>query len=78
MEYTTYITVENDRWDNISRKAFGVPTKIKELKEDNPYECTKDLFKAGVILRVRILEEDETKEVIIPAPWKRLDLLEGK
>lgn len=74
MANTQYITAENDRWDLIALKAYGDCTKkqIKTIMDANPYETTKDFFKAGVHLIIPISEDQQTEniEALLP-PWKR-------
>jgi hypothetical protein len=76
MPDTQYITLENDRWDLIALKAYGDCTQdqIRYLMAANPYETTKEFFRAGVRLLVPILEEPSpgNLDALLP-PWKRAE-----
>lgn len=71
-DYTLYTTETAMRWDEIAFKAFGDAERIFELMDANPQAEKSDIVKAGVELRIPVLDDATVDESDLP-PWKRND-----
>ncbi len=67
-----HTTVEGERWDTVSWKAYGVYSKVPEIIEANPAVPITDRLPAGIILNIPVIETSDAK---IPKeklpPWKQ-------
>lgn len=72
MALTNYKTVQGDRWDTVSYKAYGDATRIKELIEANPELPISSVLPAGIIINIPILDnvDNSISQELLP-PWKR-------
>lgn len=73
MQFTEYTTLEGERWDQIANKAYGDPSKIHVIIQNN-FGCPAyAVLPAGIKLQIPILEvvDQETNKDILP-PWKRV------
>lgn len=69
-QYTTYTTLQNDRWDLIADKAFGDSTRYPEIIALNPGVAIDDILIGGMDLVVPIVESKPSQDFQLP-PWKR-------
>jgi phage tail protein X len=69
-EYYSYITKDNDRWDLIAYKYYKNPTKYEEIIKANPNVEITPTLKAGIKLKIPILQESKTIKFELP-PWKK-------
>jgi hypothetical protein len=84
MDYTTYTTKDNDRWDLIAFAAYGALKLSIQNDEGVSEEAdamdliiqanraipVDAILDAGIVLRIPIVEFIETKTERLP-PWKR-------
>jgi hypothetical protein len=70
MAITEYTCIGPTRWDWIAWKAYGDPTKIAEIANENPNLEVRCLIPAGTRVVVPIIETPnaETNDL---APWKQ-------
>lgn len=69
-EFTTYTTIEGDRWDTVAHKAYGDALRYPEIAAANPDVPLTDVLPSGLTLYVPISEEVELDTNLLP-PWKR-------
>jgi hypothetical protein len=69
-DYTTYTTIEGDRWDTVAWKAYGDANRYTEIAEANRAVPLTDILPAGLTLRIPVLVEAELDTNLLP-PWKR-------
>lgn len=71
--FLPYTTSANDRWDLIAYQMYGDVHKMSMLIEVNNHVPIYDVFPAGVLLNIPVLN---TEEIIIDSaklpPWKRI------
>lgn len=70
MQFTAYKTVQGDRWDTISYKAYGNVEHIHDLIEANPGIPIDTVLSPGITLKVPILELATVTSEKLP-PWKQ-------
>jgi len=66
----TYITVQGDTWDWISKQVYGDEKKIFPLMEVNPEHIQTVIFDAGIVLTVP--DESKTRPPTatpVTPPW---------
>jgi nucleoid-associated protein YgaU len=68
--YTTYTTIEGDRWDTVAWKAYGDATRYPEIAAANRTIPLDDVLPAGTILQIPIADV-VTLDVSLLPPWKR-------
>jgi len=71
MDSYNYLTIENDRIDNLAQKFYGNMQGISILAEANPFVPMYAIFPTGTILVVPIIENTEIVENKNLPPWKR-------
>lgn len=69
-DFTTYTTIEGDRWDTVAYKAYGDALRYPEIAEANRDVPLTDILPAGLTLRVPVIQEAELDTNLLP-PWKR-------
>lgn len=75
-EFFEHTTTIGDRWDLIALAYYGTATRIAPLLRANPVLVgdvntpAPLVFKAGVIVRVPVLEDNAVDPATLP-PWKR-------
>lgn len=82
-QFTQYLTLQGDRWDNIAWKAYGTVGQItvpdgrklnafEYIIEQNPQAAIHKKFPAGIRLKIPIIDRAEivTDTELLP-PWKR-------
>ena len=69
-EYYSYITKDNDRWDLIAYTFYNDETKYERIIEANPNIPITPILKAGLKLKIPVLDETETIKFELP-PWKK-------
>jgi phage tail protein X len=74
MEFIEYTTLQNDRWDLISYKFYGVVDKFNLIQEANEKDIPPDilysqLLPMGLKLKIPILEEEPVQKLPKPV-WK--------
>ena len=79
MEFVEYITKQNDRWDLISYKFYGVVDKFDIIQLANEKDIPPDilysqLLPLGLRLKIPVLKEKPVKKLPKPA-WKRWEEL---
>lgn len=70
IEYYSYITKDNDRWDLISYKFYKNPTLYEQIIKANPDVKIEPVLNAGIKLKIPVLEETQTIKFELP-PWKK-------
>lgn len=70
MTYTTYKTVEGDRWDTIAFKAYGDATQYSKIIEANPFIPKGVVLPSGLTLYVPVEDRPSVNTSLLP-PWKR-------
>lgn len=58
-EYLEYKTIDDERWDQIAYKFYGIPTLYEPIIRANPYIPITSILPAGTIIQIPILQEDE-------------------
>jgi nucleoid-associated protein YgaU len=69
-DFTTYTTIEGDRWDTVAHKAYGDVNRYLEIAEANRDVSLTDVLPAGLTLRIPVIAEAELDTNLLP-PWKR-------
>ena len=69
-EYYSYITKDNDRWDLIAYTFYNDAIKYEPIIEANPNIPITPILKAGLKLKIPVLDETETIKFELP-PWKK-------
>lgn len=69
-EYYSYITKDNDRWDLIAYTFYSDATKYESIIEANPNIPITPILKAGLKLKIPVLDETETIKFELP-PWRK-------
>jgi phage tail protein X len=70
MTFTTYTTVEGDRWDTVAFKAYGDATKYSGIVQANPFVPKGVVLPSGVTLYIPLVERPSVDTSKLP-PWKR-------
>lgn len=67
-----YTTLEGERWDTISNKAYGTPLLSDIIIAANPLVAITDVLPAGTLLEIPVQEiiTEQTDADLLP-PWKR-------
>lgn len=68
MEYIEYTTKDGDRWDLIAYEMYGSAYDYKRILEANPQYKDITIFKAGITLKIPVIEEKDTIQEVKP-PW---------
>lgn len=67
-------TVEGERWDQVSMRAYGTPYRAEDLIRANPGVAITPMLPGGLRLLAPVVEEVEVGGVLggdsLP-PWKR-------
>jgi phage tail protein X len=71
-KFRTYVTIEGDRFDTIAYKAYGDATKFAPIIEANFGVPLKPSLPAGVTLMIPIIETEESTQIELLPPWKRI------
>lgn len=72
MKTIQHITVEGERWDTISFKAYGTPNEVDRIIQANPNVPITTRLNGGVILELPVIEEFSiTPDKALLPPWKR-------
>ena len=71
MEYLTYITQDNDRWDSIAYRFYGDAMRYRSIIEANPHVRIVSALPAGLILKIPIIEKNQVVADSALPPWKR-------
>lgn len=69
-EYYSYITKDNDRWDLIAYTFYNDAIKYEPIIEANPNIPITPILKAGLKLKIPVLDETETIKFELP-PWRK-------
>lgn len=69
-EYYSYITKDNDRWDLIAYIFYNDATKYEPIIEANSNIPITPILKAGLKLKIPVLDETETIKFELP-PWRK-------
>lgn len=71
MNFINYIVREGDRWDTIAYEMYNDAYLYEIIIQANPQYLAYSYPPAGVVLKIPILEVDDTdnQEVINP-PWQ--------
>ncbi|MBE1306038.1 LysM domain-containing protein [Clostridium botulinum] len=67
-EYFKYETIEGDTFDSIALTFLKDEFKSNKIMKLNPDFIDTITFKRGIILKIPILEEEDTSTL---PPWKR-------
>lgn len=82
MDEFEYITTQDERWDQLAYKAYGVITLVddtgnkmpamQKIIQANPNVPIYDKLPGGIILRIPVLANNtaKTSNELLP-PWKR-------
>jgi phage tail protein X len=68
--FTEYRTVEGDRWDTVSYKAYGDASKGNLILDANPFVKADAVLPGGLRLLIPVLEDEPQRTSNLP-PWKR-------
>jgi phage tail protein X len=72
MAVLQYTTLEGERWDSISQKAYGTPLLSNLIIEANPLIPISDVLPAGILLDIPVQEViTENMDPDLLPPWKR-------
>lgn len=67
-----YTTIGGERWDSIATDRYGDFSKMGDLMAANPGIPIYDIFPAGVVIDVPIIEKIEVKTSLEQSPpWKQ-------
>jgi phage tail protein X len=71
-QFTTYTTLENDRWDSISYICYGTVSLMDTLIQANPNLAINDVLTAGITLNIPTIDISQlvTTTETLP-PWKQ-------
>lgn len=69
--FTEYITIQGDRYDTISFKAYGDATMFSKIQDANPNIPLTTSFDGGVKLLIPVIEVKENTNTELLPPWKR-------
>ena len=67
---TTCITQAGDTWTLIASKAYNDVNQVQMIIQANPYVSMVEVFDAGVVLLIPILDPPSVNTNNLP-PWKR-------
>ncbi len=70
MAYTRYTTVQGDRWDTVSFKAYGDATLYSGIVEANPTVPKDAVIPSGIVLNIPIIDKPTVDISVLP-PWKQ-------
>lgn len=70
MEYREHVTTEGERWDTLAAVYYGDPYRYEPIIRANPNVPVFQVFPAGILLRVPVLEASTSSLEDLP-PWKR-------
>lgn len=70
MTFTTYTTIEGDRWDTIAFKAYGDATKYSAIVQANPFVPKGVVLPSGITLYIPVEDRPSVNKSLLP-PWKR-------
>ena len=72
MAFTTVITHEGERWDQLSFRAYGTPWEMRRLIDANPDVGIYDRLPGGGVLTVPVIDGQTitSNEGGLP-PWKQ-------
>lgn len=67
-----YTTLDGERWDTISNKAYGTPLLSDIIIAANPLVPITDVLPAGTLLEIPVQEIiTEQMDADLLPPWKR-------
>lgn len=71
MQYTTYTTMQGERWDSVMLKAYGdALLPLDDVIAANPGIPVDVTFVGGEILNIPVIDGSETST--IKPPWETL------
>ena len=65
-EYLEYKTIDDERWDQIAYKFYGIPTLYEPIIRANPYIPITSILPAGTIIQIPILQAQDKGDL---PPW---------
>lgn len=68
-KYYEYETLEGDTWDSIALDFYNNEFKATDIMKINLEHIKTIVFKAGIILKIPIIEEERISSTL--PPWKR-------
>jgi phage tail protein X len=72
--YREHVTIEGERWDQISLRHYGEPFRYEPIIVANPEVAIVPILPSGLVLRIPLLDEAAESDVLDAAdlpPWKR-------
>lgn len=70
--FITYTTIEGDRWDNLSYRAYGDPMLYGIITAANPLVPITDLIPGGTQLSIPIIDTAVSSlDTSLLPPWKQ-------
>jgi phage tail protein X len=69
MEYYEYTTLQGDTYDSIALDFYNDEAKASIIIQANQAHRKTILFNAGVVLKIPIIEEDQSDSL---PPWKKV------
>jgi phage tail protein X len=71
-KFEEYTTVQGDRWDTISTRAYGDPMKFDRIIQSNPGVPLKTVLPGGIKYRVPVVPPTpNTTDTSKLPPWKQ-------
>lgn len=70
MTFTTYTTIEGDRWDTVAFKAYGDANKYSAIVQANPFVPKGVILPSGITLYIPVEDRPNVNTSLLP-PWKR-------
>ena len=71
MEYLSYLTQDNDRWDNIAYRFYGNAMHYRFIIEANPGIRILSVLPAGLLLKIPLIEQQQIISDDALPPWKK-------
>ncbi len=70
MEYLDYITKDGDTFDIVALDFYNDEYKATVISDANPKYADTIIFRAGVQLKIPIIEIEEVLDIL--PPWRRI------
>jgi len=72
MAFTTTVTYDGERWDQVANRAYGDPTQMDRIIFANPLVSADDRLAGGIILVIPIIDNTVVSASTegLP-PWKQ-------
>ncbi len=67
--YLTHITIEGERWDQLSARYYGDPMQYERIVAVNPHVPLTPALPAGLTLSIPVIEQQDLSEEL--PPWLR-------